>query len=67
MGIKIGEVKHYCVFCEAFDRSPVETSIGGECPVCHHFLTCERESGCDNSCEFYGDPYNMDGDCLLEK
>ena len=68
MSVELREVKHYCPFCEEVERKLVETEIGKKCPECGHYLTCEEEPICDTSkCKWFGDAYNMDGDCLAEK
>ena len=58
--------KHRCRFCEAVNSRTVEVPAGKPCPVCGHYCTCEKQ-GCAMDCPYYGDLYNMDGDCIATK
>ncbi len=63
--IALTEYKHRCPFCEVMGKT-VETELGSVCPECGHYCTCERKP-CPLDCYYFGDPYNMDGDCLATK
>jgi len=64
----IGNHDFLCPVCYKADPNNVVLVArprGEECPICHHYVTCERCEADD--CKFRNDLYNIDGDCLMTK
>jgi hypothetical protein len=61
----IKQVGILCPLCRGLSDLEICIGYGNVCRVCGHFLTCNI-CNVDN-CEFRGDLYNTDGDCLMEK
>ena len=62
--ITLTDAKRRCPVCLMNGKETLR-SDAEECPVCGHYITCER---CNvDDCEFRNDVYNIDGDCLATK